>query len=104
MTHSSSHLTREQILHIAKLANIKLTEQEVEKFQKQLSSVIGYIDKLKEINTDTVDAISQVTGLTNVTAEDGMVNKRKLTQEQALKNARSKKNGFIRVDAIFREK
>lgn len=103
MTKASKQLSRAEIIHLSKLANIKLTEIEIEKFQKQLSSVVGYVEKLKEVNTDNVVTVSQVTGLANVTAEDGMKNTRQLSQEKTLQNAQAKKNGFIRVNAIFKE-
>ena len=45
-------LSKEDVLKVARLARIELTDQEVEKFQVQLSDVISYIDQLKEINTE----------------------------------------------------
>ena len=94
-------LTKDDILHVAKLAKLKLTEEEIEKYLGQLSAVVEYINKLNELDTKNIVPISHITGLTNVFKEDGLKNKRQLTQESALKNAKSTKNGYIKVKAIF---
>ena len=75
--------------------------KEKEKFQKQLSSVLQYVDKLQEVDTKDVEATSQVTGLENVTREDET--KPSLTQEEALSNSKSTHNGFFKVKAILDE-
>jgi aspartyl-tRNA(Asn)/glutamyl-tRNA(Gln) amidotransferase subunit C len=63
-------LNGKQVQHIAKLARLGISEEESEKFAKQLSDIFAYIEKLNEINTDDVEPTSQVTGLTNVSRED----------------------------------
>lgn len=63
-------LTKEQVQHIAKLARLKLSEAEVEKFQTQLSGILDYVEQLNEVNTDKVEPTAQVTGLINVKRED----------------------------------
>ncbi len=85
--------------HIAKLANLTLEKDEVEKFQKQLSEVLDYISRLNELNTTDIEPTSQVTGLENVTRDDKI--KPSLTQEEALSNAASQHNGLFRVKGVF---
>ena len=63
-------LTEEQVRHIAKLARIALTDEEVKKFTGQIGNVLEYVDMLQEVDTDGVPETSQVTGLTNVMEED----------------------------------
>jgi len=63
-------LTKEEVQKIARLCKIQLTEQEIEKFQKELSVVLEYASELQKVNTDGVEPISQVTGLENVERED----------------------------------
>jgi len=63
-------LTEDQVRHIAKLARIRLTDEEVKKFSKQLSGVLDYMDVLNEVDTKKVAETSQVTGLKNVMEED----------------------------------
>jgi aspartyl-tRNA(Asn)/glutamyl-tRNA(Gln) amidotransferase subunit C len=56
-------LTRDQILHIAKLARLSLTDKEIKKMPKELSSILSYIDMLNEVNTEGVEPTAQVTGI-----------------------------------------
>lgn len=63
-------LTDEEIKHVAKLARLKLTDEEVRKYGKQLSQILDYMDILNEVDTDKVEATSQVTGLKNVVEKD----------------------------------
>lgn len=64
------NLSLEEIRHVANLANLTLSEDEVKKFSGQLSEVLDYIEKLKEVETKNVEPTSQVTGLENVFRED----------------------------------
>lgn len=87
------------VKHIAKLANLPLSKDEEEKFEKQLAETLEYVSVLNEINTKNVEPTSQVTGLENVTREDETTPS--LSQEDALKNAKSTHNGFFKVKAIL---
>jgi len=92
-------LTKEEVIKIAKLARIELTEKEVEKFQKELSTVLAYVDELKQVNTEGLEEVSQVTGLVNVQREDkaeGADNR-----EEILSQAPEIKDGFYKVKAIL---
>ena len=63
-------ITREEVQHIAKLARLGLTEQEVEKYQKELSAILGYIEKLKEVDVSKVEPTSQAVLLENIMRKD----------------------------------
>ena len=63
-------LSKDDVLHIAKLSRLELTEDEVSTFSDQLSDVLTYVEKLNEIDTDGVEETSQVTGLENVYKDD----------------------------------
>jgi len=63
-------LTKQEIEHVAKLARLELTEEEIEKFGSQLSGVLDYIDQLKEVDVTGVEPTAQVTGLVNAWRED----------------------------------
>lgn len=65
-----SNLTSDQVRHIAKLARLRLSEEEVKKFTPELSSIFGYIDMLSEVDTKGVEATAQVTGQENVFRAD----------------------------------
>ncbi len=96
-----SKLTKNQVRHIAKLANLSLTEKEVAKFQKQLSEILDYVEVLNELNTKKVEPTSQVTGLENVFREDKT--SPSLSQKGALSGTKSKLKGYFKVKAIFDE-
>lgn len=85
--------------HIAKLANLKLKDEEIKKFEKQLSEVLDYIKKLEEIDTKNIEPTSQVTGLENVLRVDKATES--LPQEKALTQAKSKHNNFFAVKGIL---
>jgi aspartyl-tRNA(Asn)/glutamyl-tRNA(Gln) amidotransferase subunit C len=53
-------ISREEVLRVAELAHLELSEAEVEKFRNQLDSILTYIDKLKELDVSTVDPMTQV--------------------------------------------
>lgn len=63
-------LTREEVLHTAKLARLELTQEEVEKFRTQLSEILEYVGQLSKVDTKGIEPISQITGLQNVVRED----------------------------------
>ena len=77
-------LSEEEVKHIAKLARIALTDEEVKKFAKQLSGVLEHVEILNELSTDEVEGTSQVTGLSNVTRKDEIDNKG-ISREELLK-------------------
>lgn len=94
-------LSKEEILHLADLAKLKLTEEEIEKFRIQLSEIIGYIEQLNTVGTENIEPVSQLTDLSNVSREDKSSDAQSLTQKQAFQNTGSTKDGYIRVEAIF---
>jgi aspartyl-tRNA(Asn)/glutamyl-tRNA(Gln) amidotransferase subunit C len=65
-----SQLTKDQVRHIAKLARLRLSEAEVEKFSKELTSIINFVDMLGEVDTTNVEPSKQVTGLQNALRDD----------------------------------
>ncbi len=87
------------VLHIAKLANLPLSKEEIEKYQKQLSSILEYIEKLKKAKTDNIIETSQVTNLENVTKKDEPTPS--LSQNEAIANSNNTQNGSFKVKAIF---
>lgn len=92
-------LTRDQVKKVAKLANLPLSSEEEEKYSEQLSAILDYIDQLNSVDTQGVEALFNVTGLSNVLSEDEV--KPSLTSDQALANAPVKKNGFFVTKGVF---
>jgi aspartyl-tRNA(Asn)/glutamyl-tRNA(Gln) amidotransferase subunit C len=98
---SKKKLTREDMLHLARLSKLQLTEEEIEKYLKQLDETVEYVENLDELNTENVEPTNQVTNLTNVFFEDGQKNERGLSAAESLKNAKKKKNNMFVVDRIM---
>jgi len=76
-------LSADVVRHVAKLARVALSDNEVDKFSKQLGDVLDYMEILKEVDTDNVDITNQVTGLSNVMEEDVVADKT-VTREELL--------------------
>lgn len=94
-------ISKKQVKHVAKLARLGLTKKEIEKFQKQLSAILEYMDLLNEVNTEGIEPTSQTTGLENVFRPDKAKRDNSLTQKEALANAPDKKDGYINVKKIL---
>lgn len=71
-------LTRADILHLAKLANLQVTDEEIDKYLSQLEETIDYVENLNELNTSGVEPTSHATKLENVYFTDGTPNTRGL--------------------------
>ncbi len=65
-----ANLTRSDVLKLAQLAQIQLTDSEVEEFSSELSNILEYVKKLQAVDVSGLEATSQVTGLVNVMRED----------------------------------
>ncbi len=63
-------MNKSDVQKIATLARLELSDEELKKYADQLSQILGYVDKLKEVDTEDVEITAQVTGLTNVFRED----------------------------------
>lgn len=96
-----SKLTKKDVLHVANLARLTLTPVEVEKFQKQLSNVLDYMEKIREIKTKGVDATGQKTLEINRFREDKIDLERILSQSDALGQAKKTYNGYFVVPAVI---
>lgn len=93
-------ITIDQVKKVAKLANITLTPEEEKLFASQLSQILGYVEKLNQVNTKNIEPTFNVTGLKNVMRTD--VIGESLTQDAALQNTRPK-NGFFVTKGVFED-
>ena len=94
-------ISQEDVKNIAKLARLGITNNEAEKFQKDLSAILDFIEKLKEVNVDNVEATTNVTGLENKTRQDQGEKKEEKTRKNILANAPETKDGYVKVKAIL---
>ena len=63
-------LSSDDVRHIAKLCRLHLSDAEVEKFSKELTNILTFVEKLKEVDTKKVEPTPQATGLRSVFRED----------------------------------
>lgn len=94
-------LTLDQVKHVAKLANLPLSEKEEELYAEQLSKILEYIDQLNSVDTSGVEPIFNVFGQENVMREDTTV--ASLSQKEALSNAPKAEKGFFVSKGVFEE-
>ena len=92
-------LSKDEVIKIAKLSRIALTDAEVEKFQKELSAVLDYVEELKQVNVDGIEEVAQVTGLINVQREDKVILADNISD--ILSQAPEIKDGYYKVKAIL---
>jgi len=87
------------INHIAKLARLKLTDAEKERFSKQMGTIIEYIEKLNELDTKDVEPTAHVLGLNNVFRED--VATKPLTDQNPINDSPAHSKGHYEVPKII---
>jgi len=92
-------LTREIVENIAELAKLNLTEQEIDRYQKQLSEILDYADRLNALDTDDILPTASVLPIVNAFRED--VARDGLAPDVALANAPDAEAQQFRVDAVL---
>ena len=100
-------LSREEVLHIARLARLDLKEEEIGKFQNQLSDILDLFKKIDDVDLANVEETSQVTGLKNVLREDKVKcfeNLTCCTSEELVENAPLREDTKILVPKVLGEK
>jgi aspartyl-tRNA(Asn)/glutamyl-tRNA(Gln) amidotransferase subunit C len=63
-------IEREQVLHVARLSRLRLSEEEVERMAGELSGILGHVDLIGELDLDEVEPTSHVVELENVLRQD----------------------------------
>lgn len=93
-------LSTEDVLKLARLARLKLSDEEIEKFRDEISAILGYVKQLQDVDLNNLEPTLQVTGLTNVTRPDEVVNYGP-TPVDLLKNAPATEDGHIKVKRMI---
>jgi aspartyl-tRNA(Asn)/glutamyl-tRNA(Gln) amidotransferase subunit C len=94
-------LTRDEVLKVGRLGRIHLSDAEVERFASQLSSILEYVDKLRELDTRGVEPQTHALPLKNVLRPDEP--RPGLTPDQALAGAPQSDGDFFRVPRVLDE-
>jgi aspartyl-tRNA(Asn)/glutamyl-tRNA(Gln) amidotransferase subunit C len=98
---SGPRISREAVIHVARLARLELSDAEQEKMQKELDGILSYIDKLRALDTEGVPPTSHAVPMTNVMREDEPAPS--LPQADMLANAPDRSGEFFRVPKIIEE-
>lgn len=91
-------ITIKEVEHVAKLARLELTQEEKEKYSKQLGDILDYAQQMNEIDTEGVEPMTTAIPIVNVMREDEVICKQ--TKEELMANAPLKEGGFFRVPKI----
>ena len=97
-------LSDDKVREVAELAELSVSDDEVGVLGKQLSSVLGYIAMLEEIDTSDVEETAQVTGLENIMREVDGVGIRMINKKKALGQARRKDKDYFVVEGVLENK
>lgn len=94
-------VTRDDVLNIAKLAQLKFEEHELDSFTKQFQSILNYVEKLNELGTEDVEPTSHVTAVSGEVPLRTDHVRPSLPREEILKGAPDSKDGQFRVPKII---
>ncbi len=92
-------ITRDEVLHIAKLAKLKLTEEEVSLFQEQLGRLLDYFRQLEKLDTENVAPMKHILDVHNVFRADEP--RPSVPVSEALKNAPKRRDNYFEVPKVI---
>lgn len=92
-------ITLAEVKHVAALAKLSFTDDELAKIAKELDAIVGYVEQLKELNVDAVPPTLHVLDLHNVFRDDQV--EPWLTNAEALQNAPAQKKGYFSVPKVI---
>lgn len=96
-------ISKKEVQHIAKLARLGLAPKEIEKMKEELSSILDYIEKLKEVDISGIKATTHSIEIKNVFRQDKEREKLEAKkQENLLELAPDTKNGYLKVKSILK--
>lgn len=94
-------LSKDEVRHIAELAKLALTEEEIEKYQHQLSGILDYAENLQKLNVSEIPATASVLPINTVLREDKA--RAGIAPEKLVENAHAKDKNMFRVDVVLEE-
>ncbi|MGX7109201.1 Asp-tRNA(Asn)/Glu-tRNA(Gln) amidotransferase subunit GatC [Facklamia miroungae] len=94
-------ITREDIQHVAQLAKLSFSEEELDQFTPNIQEIIGMVEQLQEVETEGIAPTYHGNQLKNIYREDVAVEN--ATYQELLKNAPTAKDGYIQVPVIIED-
>ena len=92
-------ITKAEVEHVARLARLALSEQEIDTFTGQMDAILAYVEKLNELDTDGITATAHAVPMENAFRDDAV--HAPLGVENALSNAPARIEGFFRVPKVI---
>ena len=92
-------LDREIVVHVAKLARVALSDEEIELFSRQLSDILAHFDVLQRVDTQGVEPTAHTLPLRNVMADDE--SRASMDRDTVLELAPNVEEGYVRVRAVL---
>jgi len=93
-------LTRDDVLKLARLARLSITEEEIEKYRSELSAILEYVEQLSQVDVTGLQPTTQVTGLTNVMRDD-TVDDYGVTPDDLLRGAPATEDRQVKVKRMI---
>lgn len=94
-----AHLSKEDILKLAALCKLELTEDQITKFQSELEAILAYVEQLQSVDVDGLEPTNQVTGIINATRPDEVIEY--ASKEELLKNLPQREGDLIKVNRVL---
>jgi aspartyl-tRNA(Asn)/glutamyl-tRNA(Gln) amidotransferase subunit C len=94
-------ISKEDVIKVAELARLEFSDEETGKFTEQMGNILGYIERLNELDTDNVEPTSHVLDISTPLREDTVV--KLLTIEEVLQNAPETEDDFFVVPQVIED-
>ena len=94
-------LSREEVLHIARLARVGVTDEDVNRLSEQLSNILENFEALQQVDTENVPPTAQSIALQNVTSDDTVAPS--MSPEDVLANAPRQEQEHFRIKAVLED-
>jgi aspartyl-tRNA(Asn)/glutamyl-tRNA(Gln) amidotransferase subunit C len=95
-----TQISRDDVLHLAQLSSLQLSDTEIDDLQKDLGNILRYVEQLSELDTSGVEPTYQVTDLENVWRDDVIIDD-KVTREQLLSLSTESLNHQVKVPKVL---
>lgn len=92
-------LSKSEVEHIAKLARLKLSDEDAATYSQQLSDILDYVEKMNAVDTTGVEETSQVTGLINIMRNDEIIDSG--IDKELVDSAPDSGNGYVKVPKVL---
>ena len=94
-------LSVEEVKNIARLARIGLSDEEVPKYQKELSAILDFFKELEVVSTEGVLPMGNITGKSDALREDSVQSMSTTERDALIANMPAVKDGFVKVKSVF---